>query len=118
LPVYTFEAAPGAPLVSVLRLGRELAGSGGLPGPHSHDFLTVAYFERDGGELRSGKRRWGLRAGDAFVIPSGEVQDPRGLAEARGWVVFFPAEFLASATSRATVGGRRDVRRPRWSIRT
>src|SRR3712207_8812578 len=48
LPVYTFEAAPGAPLVSVLRLGRELAGSGGLPGPHSHDFLTVAYFERDG----------------------------------------------------------------------
>jgi AraC family transcriptional activator of pobA len=98
-PVYTFEAAPGAPLVSTLRFGRELSSSGGLPGAHSHDFLTLAFFERDGGWLRSGDRRWELKAGDAFVSPPGEVHDPRGLAEAEGWAVFFPAEVLAPSSS-------------------
>jgi len=140
-PVYTFEAAAGAPLVSTLRFGRELADSGGLAGPHSHDFLTLAFFERDGGRLRSGERRWELRAGDAFVIPSGEVHDPSGLAEACGWAVFFPAEVLAPSNSgvflswrahpllfpfaagvdRAGGGARRLVvppeERPSWSAR-
>jgi AraC family transcriptional regulator, transcriptional activator of pobA len=99
LPFFTFEAAPEAPLVSTLRFDRELAASGGLTGPHSHDFLTLAYFQRDGGRLRSGKRMWELREGDAFVIPPGEVHDPRGLAEAEGWAVFFPAEVLAPSSS-------------------
>jgi AraC family transcriptional activator of pobA len=85
--------------VSILRFGRELAASGGLAGPHSHDFLTLAYFEREGGWLRSGERTWELRAGDAFVIPPGEVLDPGGLAEAEGWAVFFPAEVLAPSNS-------------------
>ena len=98
-PIYTFEAAPGAPLVSTLRFGRGFAASGGLAGPHSHDFLTLAFFEREGGWLRSGERAWELRAGDAFVIPSGEVHDARGLAEAEGWAVFFPAEVLAPSGS-------------------
>ncbi len=97
--VFTFEVAPGAPLVSVLRFGRELAASGGLPGAHSHDYLALAYFERDGGFVRSGDRRWEPRAGDAFVIPPGEVHDPTGLAEAQGWAVFFPAEVLAPSAS-------------------
>ena len=99
LPIYTFEATPGAPLVSTLRFGRELAASGGLAGLHSHDFLTLAFFEREGGWLRSGERRWELRAGDTFVIPPGEVHDPRGLADAGGWAVFFPAEVLAPSSS-------------------
>jgi AraC family transcriptional activator of pobA len=99
LPFFTFEAVPGAPLVSALRFDRELAASGGLAGPHSHDFLTLAYFRRDGGRLRSGERMWELREGDAFVIPPGEVHDPRGLAEAEGWAVFFPAEVLAPSGS-------------------
>ncbi|MGH3147706.1 MAG: AraC family ligand binding domain-containing protein, partial [Rubrobacter sp.] len=98
-PVYTFEAVPGTPLVSTLRFGRELASSGGLPGAHSHDFLTLAYFERDGGWLRLGDRRWELRAGDAFVRSPGEVHDPSGLVEAEGWAVFFPAEVLAPSGS-------------------
>ena len=97
--VFTFEVAPGAPLVSVLRFGRELAASGGLPGAHSHDSLALAYFERDGGFVRSGDRRWEPRAGDAFVIPPVEVHDPTGLAEAQGWAVFFPAEVLAPSAS-------------------
>ena len=99
LPLFTFEAAPEAPLVSTLRFDRELAASGGLAGPHSHDFLTLAYFERDGGRLRSGKRTWELREGDAFVIPPGEIHDPRGLAEAEGWAIFFPAEVLSPSGS-------------------
>ena len=98
-PVFTYTAAPGAPLVSTLRLGPGLAASGGLPGVHSHDFLALAYFERDGGWLLSGERRWELEAGDAFVIPPGEVQDPGGLTEAEGWAVFFPAEVLAPSGS-------------------
>jgi AraC family transcriptional regulator, transcriptional activator of pobA len=98
-PVRTLEVAPGAPLVSTRRFGRELAASGGLPSVHSHDFLRLAYFERDGGSLLSGDRRWELRAGDAFVIPAGVVHDPRGLAESEGWAVFFPAEVLAPSGS-------------------
>ena len=98
-PIRTFDAVPGAPLVTTRRFGRELATSGGLAGPHSHDFLMLAFFEREGGWLRSGERTWELRAGDAFVIPPGEVLDPRGLAEAGGWAVFFPAEVLAPSGS-------------------
>ena len=100
-PVFTFEATPGAPLVSTLRFGRELAASGGLPGLHAHDYLALAYFKQDGGFVRSGDRTWDLRAGDALVIPPGEVHDARGLAEAEGWAVFFPAEVLAPSSSGA-----------------
>jgi len=85
--------------VSTLRFGSELADVSGLPGTHSHDFLALGYFEEDGGSLRSGDRLWAVKAGDAFVIPPGEVQDPSGLAEARGWAVFFPAEALAPSGS-------------------
>ena len=105
-PVFSFEAAPGAPLVRVLRLGGELASSGDLPGVHSHDYLALAYFERDGGWLRSGDRRWQLRAGDAFVSSPGDVHDPSGLVEAEGWAVFFPAEVLAPSSSGAFLSWR------------
>ena len=105
-PVFTFEAAPGAPLVSALRFGQELASSGGLPGAHAHDYLALAYFERDGGSLRSGERSWEVRAGDAFVIPPGEVHDPSGLAKAEGWAVFFPVEVLAPPGSGAFLSWR------------
>ena len=105
-PVFTFEASPGAPLVSTLRFDRELAASGGLTGAHAHDFLTLAYFERDGGFLISGTKRWELREGDAFVIPPGEVHDPRGLAEAEGWAVFFPAEVLTPSGSHVFLSWR------------
>ena len=53
LPIYTYEAVPGVPPVSVMRMGRSSA-----PPPddraHSHDFLVLAYFERGGGSLRLG----------------------------------------------------------------
>src|SRR5215217_4466576 len=69
LPVYTYEAVPGVPLVSATRLGRELS-PGGLPHvhPHSHDFLVLTYFERGGGSMWLGKREWRIEAGDAHVI--------------------------------------------------
>ena len=85
--------------MSVLRFGPELAASGILPGAHSHDYLALAYFERDGGLLRWGNRRWELREGDAFVSGPGGVHDPSGLAKAKGWAVFFPAEVLAPSSS-------------------
>ena len=75
-PLFAFEAAAGAPLVSILRFGPDLAASGGLPGAHSHDYLALAYFERDGGSLRLGDRIWELREGDVFVSSPGEVHDP------------------------------------------
>ncbi len=139
--VFTFEAAPGAPLVSTLRFGPRPAAPEDLPGPHSHDFLALLYFERDGGTLLSGQKGWELKAGDAIVSSPGEVHDPRGLAEAEGWAVFFPAEVLAPSGSgallswrshpllfpfaagvdRAGVGARRLVvppeDRPSWSAR-
>jgi AraC family transcriptional activator of pobA len=98
-PVFTFEAPPGAPLVSTLKFAPGLAAPGDLPGPHSHDFLALLYFEEAGGSLLSGQKGWELKAGDAFVSSPGEVHDPRGLAEASGWAVFFPAEVLAPSGS-------------------
>jgi AraC-like DNA-binding protein len=99
--LFAFEAVAGAPLVSTLRFGPDLAAWGGLPGEHSHDYLALAYFERDGGSLRLGDRTWALKAGDVFVSSPGEVHDPSGLAKARGWAVFFPAEVLAPSQSGA-----------------
>jgi AraC family transcriptional activator of pobA len=98
LPVYTYETVPGVPSVSVLRFGRE-PSPGGLPPdahPHSHDFLVLTYFERDGGSLRLGEWEWQIEAGDVYLIAPGEVADPSGLEAAGGWGVFFPPEVLGS----------------------
>ena len=99
-PVYTYEAVPGVPPVSVLRFpGQELPPGGPPPGhAHSHDFLVLAYFERGGGSVWWGGREWPVEAGDAYVIAPGEVvgagDHADGLAGAEGWTVFFPAEVL------------------------
>jgi AraC family transcriptional activator of pobA len=110
LPVYTYEAVPGVPLVSATRLGRELS-PGGLPHvhPHSHDFLVLTYFERGGGSMWLGKREWRIEAGDAHVIAPGEVVgvgDASGLEEAEGWGVFFPPEVLGSGAPGAFLSWR------------
>jgi AraC family transcriptional regulator, transcriptional activator of pobA len=96
LPVYTYETVPGVPSVGVVRLGQEALSGELLPDahPHSHDFLVLNYFERDGGSLRLGDREWRIEEGDAYVIAPGEVADPSGLEEAEGWGVFFPPEVL------------------------
>ena len=101
-PVYTYEAVPGVPPVSVLRfLGHELPPGGPPAGhAHSHDFLVLAYFERGGGSLRLGDREWRVETGDAYVVAPGEVVglggDRAGFEKAEGWTVFFPAEVLGS----------------------
>jgi AraC family transcriptional activator of pobA len=105
-PVFTYEAAPGAPLVSIRRFAPGLPRQRALPGPHTHDFLALLYFERDGGTLLSGQKGWELKAGDAIVSSPGEVHDPRGLAEAEGWAAFFPAEVLAPSGSGALLSWR------------
>jgi AraC family transcriptional activator of pobA len=96
LPVYTYETVPGVPSVSILRFGREPSLGGLPPDAHSHDFLVLAYFEWDGGSLRLGEREWQIEAGDVYLLAPGEVADPGGLEDAKGWAVFFPPEVLGS----------------------
>ncbi|HEX4110887.1 MAG TPA: AraC family transcriptional regulator [Solirubrobacteraceae bacterium] len=99
-PVYTYTRLPGRPAVSVARLvGSDwpVGVAGREDHAHAHDFLVLAYFDRGGGALRLDGRAWPVRTGDVFLIAPGEVvavADPAGLAGARGWVVFFPAEVL------------------------
>jgi AraC family transcriptional activator of pobA len=93
LPVYAHEVEPNVPPVGAMRLGR--GASAQLPsGAHSHDFLVFAYFERGGGSMWFGDRRWRIEAGDAYAIAPGEIVDASGLEEAEGWAVFFPPEVL------------------------
>jgi AraC-like DNA-binding protein len=109
--VYTYEAVPGVPPVSVIRLGHELSPSG-IPEAHahSHDFLVLAYFGRGGGSLRLGDRQWPVEAGNAYVIAPGEVvgvgEDASGLRGAEGWGVLFPPEVLGSQAPGAFLSWR------------
>ena len=109
--VYTYEAVPGVPPVSVIRLGRELS-PGGLPQghTHSHDFLVLAYFERGGGSMWLGDKEWQIEAGDVYLIAPGEVvgvgDDASGLEEAEGWGVFFPPEVLGDQAPGAFLSWR------------
>ena len=74
LPVRTFEAVPGVTPVRVLRFPLRESHRGGLvEQAHTHEFLSLAYFERGGGSLRLGDREWRVEAGDAYVIAPGEV---------------------------------------------
>jgi AraC family transcriptional regulator, transcriptional activator of pobA len=104
-PVYTYEAVPGMPPVSTLRLGRGCSGRL-LPDAHSHDFLVLTYFERAGGSLRLGDKEWQIEAGDVYLIAPGEIADPNGLEEAGGWAVFFPPEVLGSQVPGAFLSWR------------
>ena len=93
-PVYTYEAVPGMPLVSTMRLGRGFSGVS--PGAHSRDFLVLNYFERGASSLLLGDQEWQIEAGDAYVIAPGEVADASGLEEAEGWSVYFPPDVSGS----------------------
>lgn len=64
---------------------------------HVHDFPGLAYFEADGGLLRTGRRAWPIRAGDLYVIAPGDLMGrihATDLASTRGWGVFFTADAL------------------------
>lgn len=97
-PVYTYEPLPDAPPISIVRLDRAALAGAEAGHAHSHDFLVLAYYERGGGSLWIGDRRWPVQAGDAYVVAPGEVigvgDDPRALAEAEGWAVSFPPQGL------------------------
>lgn len=109
-PTYTYAMIPGAPPVSVVRVE-----AGSLDGvdpthAHSHDFLTVAYFEHGGGSLRLGPKQWAINDGDVFVVAPGEVMgvgsDTRGFAGVAGWGVYFPAEGLGPSAPHALLAWR------------
>ena len=96
-PIYSYEGMPGLPPVSAKRL-RSGASDWLLHEAHSHDFLTLAYFDRDGGSMWLADREWRIEAGDAYLVAPGEVVDPSGLEDAEGWLVFFRPEILGSQT--------------------
>lgn len=109
-PVYTYEALPEVPPVSIARLDQDSL-EGVEPGhAHAHDFLALAYYERGGGSLRIGDRQWQVEAGDVYVVAPGEVvgvgDNPGGLAEAEGWAVSFPPEGLGPQAPDALLAWR------------
>jgi AraC family transcriptional activator of pobA len=81
-PVYTYEAVPGVPPVSVLRFpGGELPPGAPQDGSaHSHDFLVLAYFEHGGGSV--------------------------GFEGVEGWTVSFPPEVLGGRAPGAFLSWR------------
>jgi AraC family transcriptional regulator, transcriptional activator of pobA len=70
-PVYTYEAVPGVPPVSVLRFrGWEFPPGEPPPGhAHSHDFLVLCYFER--GQVGRRTLRSGAQVQQAFRVGEG-----------------------------------------------
>ncbi|AHY48113.1 Helix-turn-helix domain (plasmid) [Rubrobacter radiotolerans] len=105
LPIYTYEAVPGVPPVSITRLGRR-SSEPLPPGAHSHDFLVLDYFERGGGSVRLEDRRWSVEAGDVYIIAPGEIGDLGGLEGAEGWAVLFPPEVLGAQVPGAFLSWR------------
>ncbi|HEX5503645.1 MAG TPA: AraC family transcriptional regulator [Thermomicrobiales bacterium] len=141
-PVYTYEAAPGVPPVTVLRLDRGSLARVEAGHAHAHDFLLLAYFERGGGAIRVGGREWRVEAGDVYLVAPGEVVGAggatRGFAEAAAWGVYFPPDVLGHGAPgsflawrahpllfpfvRGAAGGAQRLRvppadRPAWSAR-
>ena len=110
LPVYTYEAVPGVPPVSIMRLDRGSMEGVEAGHAHSHDFLALAYFERGGGSLRLGARESRVEAGDVYIVAPGEVigvgDDASGLADAEAWCVFFPPEGLGPKAPDALLSWR------------
>jgi AraC family transcriptional regulator, transcriptional activator of pobA len=107
-PVYTYEAVPGVPPVSTMRLGQSLSEV--RPGAHAHDFLVLAYVERGGGSMWLGAREWQIEAGDVYLIAPGEVVEAgdaaSGLHGPEGWAVFFQPEVLGSEAPGAFLSWR------------
>lgn len=98
-PVFTYQAVPGTPPVSAMRLDRGTMAELEDGHAHAHDFPMLVYFERGGGSMRVGNREWPAEAGDVYIVAPGEVvgtNDASGLKEAEGWGVFFSAEILGS----------------------
>lgn len=95
-PVYSVLPTPGAPLVATQRLDGG-ATARVAPGSHAHDFPGFAYFPSAGGTLGAGSAARRIEPGDLYVLAPGDmitIDDPRALAAAEGWGVFFLPEAL------------------------
>lgn len=109
-PVYTYARSPGVPAVSVIRIDRGSLAGVDPQHAHSHDFLTITYFESGGGSLRIGRQQWPIRSGDVYLVAPGEVMGfgdtTRGLGAVAGWGVYFPAEGLGPTAPRTLLSWR------------
>ena len=125
-PVRSYPRTPGAPPITVVRLGgldddhdhdqhdhqpehHEHAAGTQVPGAHAHDFLVLAFVERGGGVVRIDDRPEPVQTGDAFVIAPGEVVGPEwagAIAGARAWAVFFPADVVDARAGNGALSWR------------
>jgi AraC family transcriptional activator of pobA len=109
VPVYEYVPRPDAPPVGLLRFDvAELPErTPAHDHAHAHDFLVLTYFERGGGLISLGDRRWPVSAGDAFVIAPGEIVrlgEHGHDADTEGWGMFFPAEIISSGKLGGSLG--------------
>lgn len=96
-PVQTAVPVPGTPPIAVTRIDLEHAALV-APGSHTHDFPTLAYFERSAPAVVAGGRP--VAAGDVQLIAPGDVltiSDPVALAASGGWCVHFLPEAVDDA---------------------
>lgn len=108
-PVYAYDAAPGVPPVSVMRLALGSLGDVEPDHAHAHDFPLLSYFEHGGGSLRIGSRVWPIVDGDLYLVAPGEVVgagDTRGFAGAAGWAIYFSPEVLGPQPLESFLGWR------------
>lgn len=93
---YSMLLAPGEPSVATWRFEHEFH-SGGTFEEHMHDFPGLAYFEKTGGVLRTGRQARPIEAGDLYVVAPGDVMGhvtATDLVGTGGWGVFFTADAL------------------------
>lgn len=93
---YSMALVPGELPVATWRLEHGWE-AGATFEEHAHDFPGLAYFQRTGGRLRTGRRTWPIEAGDLFVIAPGDVMGRVHAADlegTHGWGVFFTADAL------------------------
>lgn len=108
IPVFTYDATPGHPPVTVTRFGSHDHGEFVYKGAHAHDFVVLCYFESTGGVIQSGSQEHAIQAGDVCVVTPGLVVSAQPVAPppTSGWVVFFPADAVERAGD-STWGGWR-----------
>ena len=108
VPLVEYPRTAGLPAISVQRWthpGPPLR----VPGTHAHDFLVLVYLEEGDHVLRVDGRDRTLTTGDAFVVAPGTVVAParsHGSADARIWVVFFPADAVDPVAPTSLVSWR------------
>ncbi len=68
-----------------------------------HPYFELLFLEDGEGWYRMGQSEIPAVPGDLFLIPPGEVRDPRGLEQTRNWAIVFEVNALASDQTSSTI---------------